>query len=404
MLKFQKPLIAYIIILGACFVSQVSGQIGPEYLSSVVPPLGADTLAWRRLPIESFAWPTSVRQGETVALYTSILDTASHGSYYIKLFRMGSSSPLTTLGPFTSHFYPLRAGDGTYIYPGDTTKKPVDFKLGCSSFWASSMQTFQIPSEWASGIYYAIMVFSPATADTGTAYFVVRSSSPGSTSKILLKYPVTTDQAYNYWGGGSLYSPTQNPTLTCTDSIAMDRPIREDFAHDIRAWSVQKYFLMWAEANGYTLEYCNNIDIDQNQQGFLSNYKTVVHIGHDEYWSFDERRNTDHPINGFKGQVQHGNLIFLAANTCYWRIYWVESSPGTTDYKRLKCKKGLCAGSAEDLWRAGNNANPEAFFIGSQYERGYTVRGNATKVMAENHWIYRGTGLHDGELFGFGDT
>jgi len=386
-------------------------QTGPEYgWSTLVPPPPSTTRAWERSPIESFTWPTSVKPGETITFYTSVIDTANHPSYRIQIFRMGDSSPRIDLGSFQSHFYPLRAQNGTYIYPNDVNPpKPIDFKRGCSQWWASSAQAYSIPTTgWPSGLYYANMIFNPATTDTGTAYFVVRAANPGTSSKILYKFPVNTYQAYNWWGGGSLYSCTQDAaSLTVTDSIAMDRPLKFEFANTLKLYSVDRYFIRWAETNGYTMEYGDNIDVDKNESNFISNYKFIVHVGHDEYWSgaseltAGERANEENFKNG------GGNLAFFAANTCYWRIYWVPNAGGVIDYKRLKCKKDKCDGADSpppDLWRAGNNSNPEAFFIGSQYEKGYNDGQDIpAQVYNKDHWIFKGTNLQNGQFFGLGN-
>jgi hypothetical protein len=185
------------------------------------------------------------------------------------------------------------------------------------------------------------MVYEPATTDTGTAYFVVRPTTPGATSNILYKFAINTHQAYNHSGGGSLYSFAQNKTqftLTVTDTIAMDRPFVDPFVNGIRLGSVERFFIRWAETNGYTMEYCDNTDMDKNESNFISNYKVIVHVGHDEYWSGGINPNGER-ANEENFKNAGGNLAFFAANTCYWRIYWVPNVGGVIDYKRLKCKK-----------------------------------------------------------------
>jgi len=411
----RKSLLSLLFAVLTGMAASALAQTGPEYpFSSLVvfppPPLPpAGTWAWARSNIESFAWPTSVKPGETVTFYTSVIDTANHPTYRIQVFRMGESAPRVTLGPFTSHFYPLRAADGTLLYPGNQSKKPVDFKSGCSQWWASSAQPYTIPTTgWTSGIYYAIMRFDPATADTGTAYFVVRAAIPGATSRILFKFPMNTHQAYTYWGGGSLYSCSQDPSLTVTDTIAIDRPWRPDFSESIRLYSVEKYFITWAESNGYAMEYCDNTDVDKNESNFLSNYKFIVHVGHDEYWSGSSIQNPGERASTENFKNAGGNLAFFATNTCYWRIYWLANAQGAIDYKRLKCKKGTCdgTGNTEDLWRLGNNNNPEAFFIGSQYETGYNSVEIPAQVTNASHWVFKDTNppLQNGNLFGLGDN
>src|ERR1700756_5764363 len=50
-------------------------------------------------------------------------------------------------------------------------------------------------------------------------------------------------------------------------------------------------FISWLESNGYNVDYCTDLDIHQNESGFLQNYNLLLSVGHDEYWSRDMRWN-----------------------------------------------------------------------------------------------------------------
>jgi len=41
---------------------------------------------------------------------------------------------------------------------------------------------------------------------------------------------------------------------------------------------------VWAEGNGYTLDYAVNSDLEDHPE-LLQSYKLVLSVGHDEYWS-----------------------------------------------------------------------------------------------------------------------
>jgi hypothetical protein len=88
---------------------------------------------------------------------------------------------------------------------------------------------------------------------TTVAGFVVRSSTPGTTSKVLLSVDMLTNQAYNQAGGRSLYDPGR------ASIVSFDRPGglpdgRELPLHD------------WLAATGRPVECCAAHDaiVDSN--------------------------------------------------------------------------------------------------------------------------------------------
>ena len=51
-----------------------------------------------------------------------------------------------------------------------------------------------------------------------------------------------------------------------------------------------------------------------NFPNLLSNYRLLVSVGHDEYWSEEMRDNVEAFLeNG-------GNAAFLSGNTCWWAV------------------------------------------------------------------------------------
>ncbi len=400
-------------------------------------PEVVQNLAYERHPVEGFAWPTSVLPGDTIRFYISTMYLLPQNplsqDYEMKIFRspdFGSGQELYAFSNTTGHFYPLRAADGDSIFPGQTNKRPIDYRLGCKDYWAPTARTLVVPSNWSSGLYFARL--NHLTLNDPTKYyyipFVVRAANPGIASKILFKFDLNTHQAYNYWGGGSLYSLGQDPTTLTSDSIiALDRPINGDISH-YAAW----YYVPFERTlrdSGYVLEYCNNLDIDSTSQNpneliglnLLKRYQVLVMMNlmnHDEYWSSDERNY----VETFKGSPPlptlpsglHGNIARFTANTCYWRITWIGSG---SKYLKLKCRKDNYAGGGHppyDLWRyptgQGGAGRPEAKFLASQYETGWndvnadsTLEQPADQVYSPAHWIFKHANLDSvGQEFGFG--
>ena len=83
---------------------------------------------------------------------------------------------------------------------------------GCA--WPATFR-LTIPADWRSGSYTVLLKVrdrggkfihrNRRTAESD-AFFVVRSAQPGRDSKILLQLATNTYNAYNKWGGSSLYA------------------------------------------------------------------------------------------------------------------------------------------------------------------------------------------------------
>jgi hypothetical protein len=375
-------------------------------------PNQAEHLAWDRYYIEGFAWPTSVRSGEQVTVYVSVQDThAANRNYEVRVYRipdtMHQKNPYTVL---QAQYIPLHDSLNQLIHYYDSThtRKPVDYRTGCRTTWAGSTVTIQT-SGWQSGLYYARLMSQSHPEKIYNVPFVVRAATPGLTSKILFKFSYNTLQAYNWWGGGSLYSPTQDPnSLTTTNLVAMDRPLESGWStafHHPFLGTWHGVFANLLDSLGYQMEYCNNIDLDGDSTdpplgvNLLTNYNMLILFQHDEYWSFFERFH----IEQFKGLNYHGNIASFSANTCYWQVNWDSSS----DYSKMYC--GKWQGVPSTKWRELVPPNPESKLLGEQYQYGgnalyadSTVEEPPMKARNLQHWIYRGVSFPADSLIGKG--
>jgi len=393
-----------LLLIAPLLVQADTGKENPWGMLGKSPQ--AQNRAWIRYPIEGFAWPTSVKPGETIKFYISIKDTLGGHDYLLRIFRIPDPQVQFISPTISGNFYPLRDASGNPIYPGDYSRKPVDFKIGCKSFWEPGAVSFTIPSNWPSGLYYAQLNHLSLPSNYTPKYyyvpFVVRAATAGSTSRILFKFDFNTFQAYTYWGGGSLYSlPQQDSTnsLTPTDTLAMDRPLSRDYSDGFVGFATD--FIKTLQDSGYVMEYCNNIDIDSLGTVFLSPYKMMVIWNHDEYWSQPERTSTE----TFKGSTIKGNVARFAPNTCFWRVNWIGA-----DHLRYYCRKGPdywpdpTGHNPNDLWRDTTYGPglPEAKLLGEQYETGYNVEHPPDTVRNKDHWIFAGASLTNGGLLGYG--
>ena len=139
-----------------------------------------------------------------------------------------------------------------------------------------------------------------------TLFFIVRPAKPGANTSMLLQLSTNTYNAYNNWGGFSLYGYHGRSKIQ-GNRVSFDRPTRGIF----RNWELQ--FIVWAEQNGYTLDYAANSDLEFRPE-MLEHYRLVLSIGHDEYWSAPMRDHLEAFIaNG-------GNAAFFSGNSVCWQV------------------------------------------------------------------------------------
>ena len=166
---------------------------------------------------------------------------------------------------------------------------PVD----CGN-WGVSAQC-PIPGDAVSGIYFARLV----RADTGGAshvVFVVRDDS--STSDLLFQTSDTQWQAYNQYGGNSLYGAGQpaNEGQRAV-KVSYNRPFdntSRNGTYGTITWVFSEEYPMvrWLESNGYDVSYTSGVDTDR-RGALISNHRVFLSVGHDEYWSGGQRANVE---------------------------------------------------------------------------------------------------------------
>ncbi len=159
-------------------------------------------------------------------------------------------------------------------------------------------------ASWASGYYVAEFILDSGFS-TSVA-FIVRSASPDPAA-ILVMAPTNTWQAYNYWGGHSLYT---RGAVAPAQRVSYDRPyVRRAPALFRDEFQLIRYL----EREGRSLEYTTNVDVYRDPAS-VGRQKLAVSVGHDEYWSMPVRSAFDNARDaGTK-------LAFLGSNSAYWHV------------------------------------------------------------------------------------
>jgi hypothetical protein len=141
-------------------------------------------------------------------------------------------------------------------------------------------------------------------------YFIVRDDS--RTADILFVSSSSTMQAYNNWGGKSLY------TLGSTNSeaaiaVSYNRPYEPVWdshgAGQILAWDIK--VLHFLESHGLDVCYSDILDLHTASP---TGFRCVLISGHSEYWSKQARANLQSAAN------QGVNTFALAGNVCYKQV------------------------------------------------------------------------------------
>ena len=355
----------------------------------LVAPLRSEEL--RGLTIEGYAGQVSYAPGEELAVHVST--TAS--TFTMEIQRVGAKNDKVWTSP-----NPLPGAE--YPIPEHASSS------GCG--WPAAVKV-PIPNEWRSG-YYQITLHA---ADGGgkytqrgsrtaysLCYFVLRSAAPGRDSKMLLQLSTNTYNAYNNWGGTSLYAYNGRGGVQGY-RVSFERPPDSQFGN----WELP--FVQWAEQHHYALDYAANLDLEQHPE-MLSHYKLMLSVGHDEYWSGPMRDHLEKWIG------EGGNVAFFSGNTCCWQVrsehegreltcykqnYFVDPVFATKDFKNLSS-----AWSHHLLERPENTLTGVGFLWGGYHRsHGQLMDGSgAYTVHHPEHWVLEGTGLKIGEAFGGKDS
>lgn len=339
--------------------------------------------------IEGYASHVSGTAGESVTLFVS----TKAQSYHVEAYRMGYYRGVGARLVWTSPVLPgSRQASPTLISATNT--------IECN--WEPSL-TFPIDDTWVPGAYLLKLV-----GDSGEQQFVpfcVRDD--GSHAAVVIQHSVTTWQAYNRWGGYSLYYGNPGGELTYTHNpgngsfadrariVSFDRPYDHNWASGAADFVGDELPLIFhAERLGLDVTYWTDVDFHARPD-LLTSHKALLSLGHDEYWSAEMRSGA---LEALAGGVNFG---FLGANACYRQIRFAPSVNGQN--RQVICYKSatedpLAVTQPElttiDWYQAPVNL-PEAALIGSTYQ---DVLAHADMTIADaTSWVLAGTGLETGD-------
>ncbi len=215
---------------------------------------------------------------------------------------------------------------------------------------------------------------------------VIRSRSVAG--RVVLIQSTTAYQAYNWWGGYSLYQGPHGRARV----VSFDRPYQPE-AGAGEFFGDEQPLLSYAERLGLPLAYISSVDLDLDPH-ILDGAWAVVSEAHDEYWSPQMRAVLT------CARDRGVNLAFIGANEIYRRIRFGSSplGPDRIEVNYRNPREDPLYGRNDALvtanWPAPPDADPGSSLTGQVYA---CVSARAPLVVTDPQgWIWAGTGAHPG--------
>ena len=198
--------------------------------------------------------------------------------------------------------------------------------------WAESA-SWAVPSDAVSGIYFAKLVREDQPSEGSQIIFVVRDDGGGS--DLLFQTSDTTWEAYNRYGGNSLYTggPGEKPGRAY--KVSYNRPLTvRGTAPEDSPFNAEYPMVRWLERNGYDVSYTSEGDVDRDGSSLLE-HKVFLSVGHDEYWSAGQRANVT------AARDAGVNLGFFSGNEIFWKARWENSHRTLVCYKETHANEKI---------------------------------------------------------------
>nr|WP_265566226.1 N,N-dimethylformamidase beta subunit family domain-containing protein [Streptomyces hygroscopicus] len=323
-----------------------------------------------------YADRVSVTPGEECGLCVST--TAS--AFRVSAFRIGWYGGAQARLVWTSERIPGRVQSEPRLLSGTRTVR---------ADWRRTL-TFTTAG-WPEGAYLLRL-----EADNGHQRYIplIVRSTQGTGRTVLMHAPATW-QAYNRWGGYSLYEGASGAYATRSLAVSFDRPYDAEGAEKFLVY--ERAAVVLAERLGIPLAYTTGTDVHRDPE-VLRGATAVISLGHDEYWTPEQRRHVT------EARDAGANIAFLGANTCFRRVRLEQGE--TLPDRTVVCYKSSvrsdpCYTSRPALattdFRQAPAADPESSLTGVLYE-GYPTDAPYV-VHAADHWLYEGTGVRSGDGF-----
>jgi hypothetical protein len=257
--------------------------------------------------IAGYVSSQSVSPGQTVRIYANA--PGAH-AVRIRIFRIG--------------WYGGAGGREVFV----SRRLPVGRQPPCAHVQATGLTechwhptlSLRIPRALSTGVYIAKISTGTGADD---CLFVVQSLRP---QPLLVQLPTPTYEAYNAWGGDSVYpgGSDQVGVTGTTQGVAVsyDRPYDsvtgagQFFSRDVAmVWFLERY--------GYPVSYTTGEAVANRPQQ-LTGHRALIDFGHSEYWSGPEE-------GAWSGALRRGtSLLFFGSDTLAWRVRFERATAASS--------------------------------------------------------------------------
>jgi N,N-dimethylformamidase len=358
-----------------------------------------------------YMWPKCVKAGEA-----SEFRVHSDEAYKLELWRYGWEKEfIQTIGWYDEHGPRATvqlSPDGDYSQTG----------VQWNTFGYTSPHHKQyVKAPERSGLYYL-----HATGESGTFFsfpWVVAPEKPQADIAVLASDISWT--AYNNFGGRSNYihpsqlppTPTSNARLQLNrytnpehvnyDSdtylpLSFDRPELVNFVgRDVRVTDpiegragchlapAEWRLLGWMEREGFAYDYYSETQFHFEQMD-LDAYRILVISTHPEYWS----RSMYDRLKSWVFE-RGGKLLYLGGNGLNCEVDFLDKTTMV-----VQNGNGYKMREHGTESRLAFGYESEANLLGVQYTPAGIMTAAPYKVIDADHWVFEGTGMKNGDLFG----
>lgn len=330
--------------------------------------------------IEGFANRTSATRGQAVDFYVS---TAAP-TYTATAYRMGWYGGAGGRQVWKSA---VEKGIDQPTCPTDPDTRTVS----CDN-WQKSFTT-RITDDWVPGEYLVKLV--PSTGSASYVPLVVRDDA--SHAAILVVSSVTTTQAYNTWGGHSLYTGTGPGSLSGRAYVvSFDRPYGSGWAQSGSVLGDTWDAVMLLESQGADVTYATDVDLHERPQ-LLQNHRVIVSGSHDEYYSSAMRQAM------LDARAKGVNIVFLGANAMYRHVRFEPSKLGAdrrmVNYREagLDPLNHVNPDEVTTQWGDPPVPRPENAITGNTYTCNQSGMTADMVIVNPIPWMFAGTGVKTGD-------
>ncbi|MBK5330551.1 MAG: hypothetical protein JJD93_01175 [Ilumatobacteraceae bacterium] len=371
--------------------------------------------------VEAYCGELSVEPGATISLHVS----CRADRYDVEIHRWGATRELM-----------WSAAD----LAGQEHATPVDADAnGCD--WPVAV-TVPVGDQWRSGFYLVTLTAHDAPADRSVGYTALVVRARPTRARALLVLATNTYNAYNSWGGKSLYTGgwrvsfarpfgrgmLMRPSTERDDRKA--RPVYRGEEPDVDGMVYQQYrfangypgfmssagwftyerrFVEWAETQGIEFDYAVSSDLDRDAS-VVDGYDLVMGVGHDEYWSAAQRATIERHV------AAGGNYVSMSGNTMFWQVRLEDDRRAMVCYKYRAHEVDPVMGTDAETTMSGMWADPivgrpetallgagSAYGLYSRFGAAMPRGSGAFTVYRNDHWMFADTGLRYGDLLGRDD-